>query len=141
MSIIQSLFDHGGDVRSGQLLHYAVRRDLPDQVDVIDLILGKKPPINHVMYQEHSQSYLRQRMFGLGTPLHEAAERGNLEVVKKLLDYGSHPLIRDSCGKIPLERAQKKGQQSVATYLGPITASAGPPPHQFTEGRETTGWS
>lgn len=141
MSIIRSLFDHGGSVLYGQLLHYAVRRDLPDQADVLDFILSQKPPINHVMYEEHPQSYFRQRMFSLGTPLHEAAEQGKLDVVRKLLESGSHPLIKDSSGNIPLQRAQKTGRDTVIGYLGPITASAEWPARQFTEGKETTGWS
>ncbi|KAI7261115.1 hypothetical protein KC345_g9894 [Hortaea werneckii] len=141
MSIIQSLFEYGGSVQYGQLVHYAVRRDLPDQHDVLDFILSKNPPINHIMYQEHPQSYFRQRMFGLGTPLHEAAGKGKLDMVKKLIDLGAHPLIRDSCGKIPLQRAQKAGQGSVIAYLGQITANAEWPVQQFTDGKETTGWS
>lgn len=93
------------------------------------------------MYQEHPQSYFSQRMFGLGTPLHEAAEQGKLDVVEKLLASGAHPLIKDSCGKIPLQRAQRMGRDEMVAYLGPITASAEWPARQFTEGKETTGWS
>ncbi|KAK1092068.1 hypothetical protein LTR48_005077 [Friedmanniomyces endolithicus] len=141
MPIIRSLFDHGGSVLHGQLLHYAVRRDLPDQADVLDFILSKQPQINHVMYQEHPQSYFSQRMFGLGIPLHEAAEQGKLDVVRKLLESGTHPLIRDSCGRIPLQRAERTGRDLVVAYLGPITASAELPGRQFTEDKETTGWS
>ncbi|KAK1087305.1 hypothetical protein LTR33_001125 [Friedmanniomyces endolithicus] len=141
MPIIRSLFDHGGSVLHAQLLHYAVRRDLPDQADVLDFILSKQPQINHVMYQEHPQSYFSQRMFGLGTPLHEAAEQGKLDVVRKLLESGTHPLIRDSCGRIPLQRAERTGRDLVVAYLGPITASAELPGRQFTEDKETTGWS
>lgn len=129
ISVIRSLFDHGGCVLYGQLLHDAVRRNLPDQLEVLDLILSKNPPINHVMYQEHPRSYFRQRMFGLRNPLHEAAGRGKLEMVKKLLALGSHPLSRDSCGKTPLQRAQKAGRDSVLAHLGPITASAELPAH------------
>lgn len=128
-------------MRYGQVLHYAVRRDLPDQLDVLDLILSKQPPVNNIMYQEHLESYYSQRMFSLGTPLHEAAERGKLEMVVKLLDAGCNPLIRDSRGEIPLQRARKAGQDSVVAYLEPTTARAEPPAHQFTEGKETTGWS
>lgn len=80
-------------------------------------------------------------MFGLGTPLHEAAEQGKLDVVQKLLGLGAHPLIKDSCGKIPLQRAQRARRDAVVAYLGPITARAEPPVCQFTEGKETTGWS
>ena len=141
MAIIQSLFDQGGCIKFGQLLHHAIRRDLPDQMEVFDLILSKGPPINHVMNQEYMYGYYMQRCFGLGTPLQEAAELGKLDMVKRLIEEGAHPLIRNSRGKVPLGRARDKGQDAVVDYLGPITAMAEPPAFQFTEGKETTGWS
>ena len=85
--------------------------------------------------------YYMQRCFGLGTPLQEAAELGKLDMVKRLIEAGAHPLIRNSRGKIPLVRARDKGQDAIVDYLGPITERAEPPAFQFTEGKETTGWS
>lgn len=40
----------------------------------------------------------------LGTPLHEAAKDGKLDVVKILHEKGSNPLIQDSQGRIPLQK-------------------------------------
>lgn len=48
--MIRMLFEHGGDVEHGQLLHHAVYRALPDYFEVLDLVLSKNPPINHIMY-------------------------------------------------------------------------------------------
>lgn len=79
--IVKLLFEDGGSIKHGQLLHYAVRRDLPDQLEVLEYILDKEPQINHVMYQNRLDCYYHQRAFGIGTPLHEAAGRGNLDVV------------------------------------------------------------
>lgn len=141
ISTILSMFVHGGSIKHGQLLHYAVRRSLPDHLEVLDLILSKNPPINDVMYQQDGASYMQQRMFACGTPLHEAAERGKLDVVKILLEHGSHPLIKDSRGRVPLQRAQRAQWREVVAYLEEVTANATWPEYQFTEGRETTGWS
>lgn len=135
------MFEHGGSVRDGQLLHYAVRRNLPDYLEVLALVLSKNPPVNHVMYQEDCTSYMRQRAFGLGTPLHEAAARGRLDVVQTLLANGSNPLIRDSCGDLPLQRAEKANHISVCAYLQQVMLETPWPERQFTEGKQTTGWS
>ncbi|TKA82943.1 hypothetical protein B0A55_01301 [Friedmanniomyces simplex] len=80
LSIINSLFAHGGSINSEQLLHFAVQRDTPDALEVLTYILAKDPPINEVMYQNHWDSSAQQMAFGLGTPLHEAAEKGKSDV-------------------------------------------------------------
>src|SRR5438876_40828 len=46
--IIKLLFHYGGSINCGQLLHYAIRRDAPDRLEVLEFILNKGPPINHV---------------------------------------------------------------------------------------------
>lgn len=135
ISTIQAMFEHGGSIKHGQLLHHAVRRDLPDYLDVLALVLSKNPPINNVMYQD-LPSYYQYRAFALGTPLHEAAKDGKLDVVKILLEMGANPLIKDSRGEIPLQRAERARRRSVIDYLQPITANATPPEQQFTEGKE-----
>lgn len=135
------LFKSGGSIRYGQLLHYAIRRRSNDYLEVLELVLEKGPPINNVMYQEQLESYFRQRMFGIGTPLHDAAEQGQLETVKRLISAGAHPLIKNSRGRIPLQQAEKAQHNDVVAYLSPITTKANWPPYQFTEGRETNGWS
>ncbi|TKA48780.1 hypothetical protein B0A55_13069 [Friedmanniomyces simplex] len=53
LPVIKSLFVYGGSINSGQLLHYAVRRDTHDALEVLTYILAKGSPINEVMYQNH----------------------------------------------------------------------------------------
>ncbi|RMZ75455.1 hypothetical protein DV738_g5471, partial [Chaetothyriales sp. CBS 135597] len=149
LATIEAMFKHGGCVEHGQLLHYAVRRDLPDHLRVLELVLSKYPDpasaVNQVMYQERLRSYYQQRALSLGTPLHEAAGAGGaaarkkdkLATVKLLVERGANPLIRDSRGEIPLQRAERMHNQAVVDYLRPITDAAEPPELQFTLGKET----
>ncbi|KAI7460604.1 hypothetical protein KC351_g17167, partial [Hortaea werneckii] len=88
-------------IRSGQLLHHAVRREAPDCAQVVEYILGQGADVNEVMYQHDIKSYLQQEAFGLGTPLHEAAKLGKLDVIELLGRYHANPLIEDSLGMTP----------------------------------------
>ncbi|RMD43045.1 hypothetical protein DV735_g2099, partial [Chaetothyriales sp. CBS 134920] len=150
VATIEAMFEHGGCVEHGQLLHYAVRRDLPDHMRVLELVLAKYPSpataVNQIMYQERLRSYYQQRALALGTALHEAAgaaarKRDKLETVKFLVERGANPLIRDSHGEIPLQRAERMHHQAVVDYLRPITAAAEPPEFQFTAGKEADACS
>lgn len=134
------LFECGGSVQHGEPLHYATYRTLPDYLDVLALILDKNPPINHILYQDDLDSYYQRRAFSLGTPLHEAAKGGRLDIVKVLIAKGANLLIRDSRGKIPLQCAERVGCFSTIEYLKPLTARETPPLEQFTEGKEATGF-
>ena len=129
------LFDHGGSIKHGQLIHYAVRRDAPDRLEVLKYICDKGSPINNVMYQNRLDCYYHQRAFGIGTPLHEAAGSGKLDVVKYLLERGAEPLIKDSRGKLAIERAEIHGHMDVADYLRPLSVPSPVPRHDFTDGR------
>jgi hypothetical protein len=51
------------------------------------------------------------------TPLHTAAARGNLEVVKLLLDFGARSKVRDGRGRTAQERASSNGHVEVVSYL------------------------
>lgn len=142
MDVIKLIFSRGGSVSFGQLLHYAVRRDIQDQDEVIRLILDKKPSINNVMYQG-LQCYFLQRVFGLGTPLHEAVQRGKLDIARILLDHGANPLIRDSLGKTPRDRAtklQSEVRDAAIELLDSYGASAHNESPQFTDDCRATGW-
>ena len=72
----------------------------------IDFLLDRGAPINDVMYQNRLQDYLMQIAFGLGTPLHKAAESGRLEVVKHLVKRSADPLIPDA--RTNCARARRK---------------------------------
>ena len=76
-----------------------------------------------------------QKNWSLGTPLHYAANRGKLDVVKWLLEHGSHPRIRDSLGQFAVDRAWARDHHDIVDFLRSITESASEPFEQFTGGR------
>lgn len=137
--VINLLFENGGSIRYGQLLHYAVRRDAADRLEVLSFILKKAPPINNVMYQDRLDCYYSQMAFGIGTPLHEAAEMGKLDVVRMLLGHGADPLIRDARGLLAVERAKAAGHLEVAEYLNSSSVPfSSTPRSNFTDGRRVS---
>lgn len=81
--IIKLLFNSASPLQHGQLLHYAVRRNLSDCLEVLDFaVLATDPPINLVVYQNHLGTYYRTQASGTGTHLHNAASMGKLDVAK-----------------------------------------------------------
>lgn len=88
---IRLLFDRGGDIERGQLIHHAVERG-NDVIEVVQLLLQKGTSLNARMYGHHSASWNLQWDKGLGTPLHRTAELGKVDVVRFLLRKGWTPL-------------------------------------------------
>ena len=132
-AIIKLLFDHGGSIKHGQLLHYAVRRNHPDRLEVLRFIINKGPPINNVMYQDRLDCYDQFKYFGIGTPLHEAAEEGKLDMVELLIAEGADPLVRDASGELAIKRARRAGHNAVVKRLLPLSDPSSQPRHDFTE--------
>jgi ankyrin repeat protein len=118
--IIELLFEHGGSIANGQLLHFAVHRNQPDCLDILQLLLDKGCDINAIRYQNHKFSYDHDNfLMGLGTPLHEAAMTGRVHVAKFLLDRGANPRARDTWGRLPIDRAHEHGHLETIDLLGP----------------------
>ena len=134
--VIELLFSQGGSIEKGQLMHHAAYRSSADRLDVLAYIFGKGAPINNVMYENHFESYELQKQLAIATPLHIAASTGKLDVVRWLLEHGANPLIKDSFGETPQERALAAGKTEIAEYLEPIEASAAEPMEQFIDGRQ-----
>jgi hypothetical protein len=51
------------------------------------------------------------------TPLHEAAQTGDVEMAQLLLELGADPNIKSEWGATPLESARQHGQEAVAELL------------------------
>ena len=110
-----------------------MQRKAPDCLQVIDFLLAEGAPINHGMYQTRLKDYFQMRAFGIGTPLHTAADLGRLDVIKHLLKRGADPLIKDARGKMAVERAAHHGHKEVTEFLHPLSIPSGPR-HDFTDG-------
>ncbi|KAK0803157.1 hypothetical protein LTR91_015498 [Friedmanniomyces endolithicus] len=125
LEVIELLFNHGGAIECGQLLHFAVWRHLSDRLDVVRYIIRKGASVNMLMYQNRPDCYIQREAFGLGTPLHAAATEGDMEVVRLLLDEGADISIQDSLGKLPYQLAEMHGHEAIATLLQPSNSRVG----------------
>lgn len=85
--IIQTLLKCGGDVQKGELLQHAIDRQA-DVVEVLTLLIQNGAPLDRTMYQNHHWSWRLFLVSGLGTPLHTAANRGNMDAVRFLFSQG-----------------------------------------------------
>lgn len=68
-----------------------------------------------------ANAYIDARNNSTGrVPLHEAANNGNLEVVKFLLELGVPHLPRCTYGQVPSQLARDADHNATAEYLGMI---------------------
>lgn len=104
-SIIKLMLSRGGDVRKGQLLHYAIFR-ATDLNDVISLLVDEGASLNATMHQDE-RTLMRFWPMSLGTPLHIAAELGKTDAIRHLLNLGADASIEDVNGRTAVEVAQK----------------------------------
>lgn len=123
LEIIELLFEHGGSIEKGQLLHSAIRRTLPDYLQVVQMLIDKCCPINTIQYQNHHDSFEHYKWFGLGTPLYNAAHSGNVAMVELLLRNGADPLMPANSGSLPIHMAEAAGHTAVVELLRPYSVS------------------
>ncbi|RMZ72652.1 Ankyrin repeat [Pyrenophora seminiperda CCB06] len=118
LETIDALFERGASPLCGQLLHYAVLRETSDALEVVCKIVEKgASSINEIKYETELKTYTERKLFGLGTPLHRAAEFGKKDIVEYLLKMGADSLKLDSKGRTPRYWAEKKGFTDVARVL------------------------
>lgn len=130
--IIRILFDNGGSIEHGQLLHFAMKRNLPDRIEVFEYLLNKGASVNSIMFENCAESYEQERYSGLGTPLHSAATTGHLDMVELLLRKGADPLIKNSMGRLAVELAECYGRSEVAARLRPLSELPAESRHDWT---------
>lgn len=117
LEMIDYLFQRGAHPLRGQLLHHAVLRKSTDALEVVRRVVEKGAPINAIKYENDRKTYIEREPFGLGTPLHRAAERGKLDIVYYLLQMGADPMKLDSKGRTPRFWADKNGFTEVVRAL------------------------
>jgi len=121
LDVIKLLFQRGGDVNQGQLLHNAVLRDGPDTLELVGLLLDMGAAINQIQYENHPQAYGERYAFALGTPLHYAVREDKPELVSYLLLRGADPSIIDTRGRTALQTAEFLEKPRVLRVLQSIT--------------------
>lgn len=114
---IKLLLQRGGDIRKGQLIHFAVERETSDAIEVIEMLLDLGASLTSIQYENDAPSWLENMAFGMGTPLHLAAKRGSYEIVSYLLYRGAERTLKDSLGRTALEVAENEGHTEVLELL------------------------
>jgi ankyrin repeat protein len=112
-STIKLLMDRGGDIRKGQLLHVAAQRKLDDAIQVSDWLLACGLPLQEIQYAGDARSWMENKQFGMGTPLHIAVEQGDVNLVSFLMERGADPGSPDSVGRSARQLAQLKGSDDL----------------------------
>jgi hypothetical protein len=115
--MIEYLFSRGADVSSGQLLHHAVLRKKPDALRIVRWLAEHGAPIDEIKYSNDRKAYIDRVPYGLGTPLHRAAECGEVGIVKYLLSVGANARKLDSKGYMPRFWAEQRGNVEVVDIL------------------------
>lgn len=112
---LRLLFDRGGSVQRGQLLHFVVNRNEPDITDIIDLLLDLGAPLNELQYRNHAVSWAENKCLGLDAPLHGAIQLQNREAVLHLMRRGADATIEDSWGRSAIVLAETFGCEAWLT--------------------------
>ena len=115
--IIRILFDNGASTEHGQLLHLAVKRNLPNSNEVFEYLLDKGASINCIMFENCTESYEQEWLSGLGTLLHSAVGTGRLDMAEMLLQKRVDPWIKSSMSRLAIEEAEYRGPNDVAARL------------------------
>ena len=100
---IERLLNEGADVNESGLaspLFYAIQYN---HTDAARLLIERGADVN--------------KASTWGTPIHEAAKRGNAEIVRLLLEQGVDPSVTASKGMTPLHSAAEGGSVESAQYL------------------------
>lgn len=120
--VIELLFCSGGSAKHGQLLHYALMRELPDSFQVLKYIYDKSPNlctrnINKLLDQDYPKDFAINYRAGLKTPLYYATLYGPLDSIKFLVENKADPEILDPYRRSAFGWAIYNNRESVAQFL------------------------
>ncbi len=123
--IITSLFDHGGpdSIQHGHLLHHIIHRHSHDRLQVLEYLFAKGAPnqLNKIKYYDCPSLYEEENLIvGCGTPLHEAATSGRLDIVRSLVARGADTLMHDRKGRLPIDLARTACHTGVVDFLASL---------------------
>jgi hypothetical protein len=115
--MIQLILPENMDVRRGELLHRAVRRDDREKFAVLILSFARGADVNRILYSGEDFTFNFHRIAGLGTPLQVAAQTGDVDMLTYLLAKGADPTIPNSNGLLPEKVALYRGHQHIHDLL------------------------
>ncbi|KAI6861923.1 hypothetical protein KC343_g12539 [Hortaea werneckii] len=96
VEMVELLLSHGGNVKRGQVLHWAVERH-ECTCDVLTILLERGAPPDEMGFGGVLPIWSVLQV--LATPLHKAVALDKQDVVEKLLEYGADPDKKDTSGK------------------------------------------
>ncbi|KAH9817778.1 Ankyrin repeat protein [Teratosphaeria destructans] len=114
MDVIKMLLLKGGDVKRGQLLHWALERE-HDAYEVVTLLLERGAMPNSLEFDGILPIWSVQQK--LGTPLHKAVTLNKLDIASQLLRYGADPGKEDTSGKTAMQLADDLGNREAASLF------------------------
>jgi len=124
--IVTLLFDQGGpdSIQHGHLLHHIIHRQNQDRLQVLEYLFAKGAlnQLNRIKYHDCPSLYEEENLIvGCGTPLHEAATSGKLDIVRSLVARGADPLMHDGKGRLPIDLARTACHTGVVDFLASLS--------------------
>ena len=110
---LKLLVNFGADVHRGHLIHHAVRRRNQDAMIVMQWLLGLGLSLNIRQYEKHPELWMEKKARGLGTPLHITVDRGEVRIVRFLLQMGADRQIEDSLERTAVDLALTRGSSDI----------------------------
>lgn len=105
MPTIDLLLSRGGDVRIGQLVHWAIYRE-SNNLELVKFLIDRGAPFHALMYEDHPYS---RWMFPFmkETPLHIAVALKRRDVVCYLIQKGASVETKDRKGQTVIQSADE----------------------------------
>ncbi len=117
LSVIKMLVQHGGEIRSSNVVPSTAKGSKPGRLEVLEYFLDQGATVDDVEYQHDVSIFKKYWRRSFGTALHHAARRGNEEMVKFLLERGANQEIKNSMNKTALELAEEGGYENIVSIL------------------------